>query len=86
MGMKMRRKMGMEMGKIMYKEIKISMVKVKEGKLTKETLFSSVFQACLCSLLIGLLLTPAKTLSISGLKSRVLKLPFFNLKMRMKIV
>ena len=28
--------------------------------------------------------TPARTLSISGLKSRVLKLPFFNLKMMMK--
>ena len=29
-------------------------------------------------------ITPATTLSISGLKSRVLKLPFFNLKMMMK--
>ena len=29
-------------------------------------------------------ITPARTLSISGLKSRVLKLPFFNLKMMMK--
>ena len=28
--------------------------------------------------------TPARTLSISGLKSRVLKLPIFNLKMMMK--
>ena len=30
------------------------------------------------------MITPARTLSISGLKSRVLKLPFFNLKMMMK--
>ena len=32
------------------------------------------------------LYTPARTLSISRLKSRVLKLPFFNLKMMMKNV
>ena len=30
--------------------------------------------------------TPARTLSISGQKSRVLKLPFFSLKMMMKMV
>ena len=50
MGVKMRKEMGMEME--MGKKMGIELSKVKEGKLSKQTLFLCAFNACFCPLLI----------------------------------